>query len=483
MADTDSSSGPRARRGDLLERLVLFHFGSLLIFTTWAFGGQAPWVRQGIALWGSVGVALFAAACWTRGRAAGERSWPALRYLWPLWLYDVLVIVSCFNPSFREVVVAGERMLVEGYPKPWLPSAARPLLAWKELWQFNVIVLSCFNLFLVLPGRRFVRTVLFLMAGNAVVLAVFGSFQKLAGAKGLWFGLVASPNPRFFSTFIYYNHWGAFALLNTAICLGLLFYAYRRGGQRDLWHSPVLLGVVVTLLLAATAPFSASRSSTMLVGLLLLGALVHFLLRLVRKRREQRAPVLMPVASIVLAALVAFGGVAYLGRRAIAERMHQTTAQLAPEARAATFGSRLQLYKDTWRMASERPAFGWGLESYAHVFRVFNTQRARELWVWIPFYAEAHNDWLQSLAETGFVGTGLLVLLGLGPLLAVPWRRVESLMPRYLLAGCALVLLYAWVEFPFANPAVMLTFFATFYCALRYAVLELRAQAEESRRP
>ena len=43
-----------------------------------------------------------------------------------------------------------------------------------------------------------------------------------------------------------------------------------------------------------------------------------------------------------------------------------------------------------------------------------------------------------------------------------------------------LVLLYAWVEFPFANPAVMLTFCATFYCALRYAVLDVRAQAEKS---
>jgi O-antigen ligase len=183
----------------------------------------------------------------------------------------------------------------------------------------------------------------------------------------------------------------------------------------------------------------------------------------------------------VLAALVAAAGVSYLGRRAIAERAQQTSVQLAPGARATTFGSRLQLYQDTWRMASEKPAFGWGLESYAHVFRVFNTQRTAETWWWIPFYAEAHCDWLQSLAETGFVGTTLLVLLGLLPFRSIPWRRVGSILPRYLLAGCALVLVYAWVEFPFANPAVILTFCATFYCALRYAALEVRAQEEETR--
>jgi len=49
---------------------------------------------------------------------------------------------------------------------------------------------------------------------------------------------------------------------------------------------------------------------------------------------------------------------------------------------------------------------------------------------------------------------------------------VESLLPRYLLTGCGLILLYAWVEFPFANPAVVLTFGATYYCAVRYALLD-----------
>jgi O-antigen ligase len=480
MSDAESSSR-RSRGTGLLAKLVLFHFGSLLVFTTWAFGGQAPWVRQGIALWGAVGVGLFIAACWTRDKSAGDRSWPALRYLWPLWLYDLLVIASCFNPGFKEVVLAGERSLVMADPNPWLPTAARPLLAWKELWVFNVILLSCFNLFLVLSRRGLVRTVLFIMAANAVVLAVFGTFQKLAGAKGLWFGLVPSPNTRFFSTFIYHNHWGAFVVLSTAVCLGLLFHHLRRGGPRDVWHSPVLMGAVVTLLLAASVPLSASRSCTVLIGLLLLGSLTHFLLRLVRRRREQRAPVLLPVAGIVLAALLATTAIAWLGRGAIAQRLHQTSTQLAPGAREATFASRLTLYRDTWTMAAQKPWFGWGLESYAHVFRVYNTQRAAELWVWIPFYAEAHNDWLQSLAETGFVGTGLLLLLGLLPLLAVPWRRVESVLPRYLLAGCAILLLYAWVEFPFANPAVVLTFCASFYCALRYAALDLRAQSEETR--
>lgn len=479
-ADTPDIPRPRHHVG-LLGKLVLFHFGTLLVFTSWAFGGQAPWARDIIAGWGTVGGLLFFAVCWTRGKSSGAGAGPVLRWLWPLWLYDLLVVASCFNPGFKEMVVAGERSLVLADPHPWLPSAALPGLAAKELWQFNVLLLSSFNLFLVLPGRRFVRRVLFLLAANAVVLAVFGTFQKLAHAEGLWFGLVHSPNARFFATFIYHNHWGAFTVLNTTVCLALLFHALRRGGQRDIWHSPVLMGAVVTLLLAASVPLSASRSCTALLGVLLTGALIHFLGRLIRRRRERHESALLPVAGLVLAVALATAAVAYLGRDVIAQRARLTSEQAARIAQEDTLNSRLTLYRDTWRMAAAKPWFGWGLESYAHVFRVYNTQRAAEAWVWIPYYAEAHNDWLQSLAEVGFVGTGLLALLVLLPLGTIPWRRVESAVPRYLLTGCGLVLLYAWVEFPFANPAVMLTFCATFCCALRYATLELRARPEEPR--
>ncbi|HEX2860947.1 MAG TPA: O-antigen ligase family protein, partial [Lacunisphaera sp.] len=384
-----------------------------------------------------------------------------MRWLWPLWLFDVLVITSCFNPAFREAIVAGEPSLIMGTPEPWLPTAALPRLALRELWQFNGLLLSAFNVLYVVRHRRQVRAILFLLAGNAVALAIFGTFQKLAGAGGLWFGAVPSPNPRFFATFIYHNHWSAFTLLNTAVCLALLFHHHRRGDARDVWHSPVPLGAVITLLLAITVPLSASRSCTLLMALLLGGALLHLLLRVIRRRRAGGRSAVAPATGILVVATLALAAVTYLGRASFHERLQQTSQQLS-QGGGDLVASRLTLYRDTWNMAREKPWFGWGLESYAHVFRVFNTQRAAETWVWIPFYAEAHNDWLQALAEVGFVGTLLLVLLGVLPLASLDWRQISSMVPRYLLAGCALLALYAWVEFPFANPAVLLTFSALF---------------------
>jgi O-antigen ligase len=477
-----SARSSRHRSGaSLMEKLVLIHFGTLIVFTSWAFGGQAPWVRQVIAGWGAIGVILFFAASWLYVRPAPERFHPAWRWLWPLLLYNLVVVAGCFNPSFKEVVIAGQPSLVLGEPRPWLPSSARPLLALRELWHTDVIVLSTFNLCLVPRNRRTLRHVFFILGVNAVMLAVFGTFQKLTGARQLWFGLVPTPNLKFFSTFIYPNHWGAFTVLNTSVCLALLHHFLRRGGQRGFWHSPMLLGAVGVLLLAATVPLCGSRACTALLAVLLGGALTHLLLRLIRRRRENHASAALPVAGIVLAAALALAAIGYLSRDVIAERARLTTEQVASAAKAGTLISRLTLYRDTWRMAAEKPLFGWGLQSYPHVFRIFNTQRTVETWWWIPFYASAHSDWLQSLAETGFTGTLALALLVLLPLRAVRWRRVGSVLPRYLLAGDALVLLYAWFEFPFANSAVLMTFCATFYCAIQYARLDLQGQQEGNR--
>lgn len=454
-----------------LVRAVFIHLGVFVVFSSWAFGGQSHLARQAIAWWGTAGIVLFVLAAW-KYPAANWRRHPAVRCLWPLVLFDILAIASCFNPGFRTGLADGVPTLVMIQPIRGLPTSAIPEATARELWQFNGLVLSAFNLMLVATRRRQLRALLFVLAGNAVALAVFGTFQKLVGASGLWFGSVPSPNQHFFATFIYHNHWGSFALLALGACLGLIFHYQRRGDARSRAHSPLLLGALATLLLATSIPLSTSRSSTALAVVLLLGALGHLLARIVRRRRAEQRSAAAPVAALLLAALLAAGGIAYLGRTVIAQRAQLTSQQLVQLGHEGTLTSRLVLYRDTWRMAAAKPWFGWGLESYARVFRIFNTQRAAEGWVWIPYYAEAHNDWLQALAEVGFVGTGLLLLLGFLPLRAVPWRQTRSLVPVYLLAGCSLLLVYAWLEFPFANPAVVLGFCVVFYGGVRYAELD-----------
>jgi hypothetical protein len=62
-------------------------------------------------------------------------------------------------------------------------------------------------------------------------------------------------------------------------------------------------------------------------------------------------------------------------------------------------------------------------------------------------------------------------LLGVVPLLALRRRHFGGPVPAYLFGGCGLVLLYAWIEFPFGNPAVVLTWWLCFFVAVRYVGL------------
>lgn len=484
MAEPDPISRGSEPRPDGLSRrdphdsmrlwanLVLFHLGTLLVGTSWWFGGQSEGARLAILIWGSLGIPLFF-AIWGRQRASGAGFPSPWRHLWPLLIFDALVLISVFNPSTRLVMYEGEQLVVHTDPRwPWLPSSARPDLTLRELWQFNVIVISCFNAFLALRHRRLLRRLLALLAANALLLAVFGTLQKLIGAKGIWLGAVKTPQPYFFSTFVYHNHWGAFTVLNVTICLGLLFHSLRRGGHRDFWHSPVLLGAVAIAFMAATAPLSGSRSTTVLMLFVLAIAVAQFLGHVVRSRRAHHESVLLPVAGIVLAFALTLGGAGYLSRDVIIARTELTARQLERIRTEDTMNSRLTLYRDTWEMAARKPVYGWGLETYGDVFRIFNSQRVPERWIGAPHYREAHNDWLQALAEVGFAGTGALLLLGLAPLWGV-WRlRSDSRLPIQLLFGCGILLLYAWVEFPFANPAVMMLFWTSLYVAAAYARLD-----------
>jgi len=448
----------------LLERAVLWHLCAFVLLATWFFGGNSPGGRLAVGIWGTVGIVLTAAIV---ARARGPR---ILRPLWPLALFDLLALIALANPSFRLGMMDGDAMLIPVAPFAWAPSTARPAIAASALWILNGIYLSCFNLSMTATRRRTIRRLLLVAAVNALALAVFGTLQRLAGSSGLYFGSVPSPQVRFFSTFVYHNHWGAFAVLMTALSLGLIFRYGRHREYLGFWNSPAFAGLVGVVLLAASIPLSTSRSCTLLVIALLGGAFLHFSVQTVRHRRKSRRSPFPKLAAAAAALALALGAGYWVAGDTIAQRIAKTREQVAQIQQEGSIG-RLQLYRDTWHMAQDRIVFGWGMGSYPTVFTLYNTRKPNVDRLPV-FYEDAHSDWLQSLAEHGFVGTVLLGLMGLVPLASLKGRRIHSPIPGYLLTGCALVLLYAWVEFPFGNVAVVFCWWLCFFSAIRY--IELR---------
>jgi O-antigen ligase len=459
-----------------LRRLVLVHTLLFAIALSWGFGGNALWLRTPLLLWGSLALPL-PLLLLLRPFRATPSAHRALLLLLPLLGLNLLVGASLLNPTFHPVTAWGSTFLVRGGGIDGLPSCAQPLQTARALWLTDCLYLSGFAVFIFLRQRRTLRLLLWALVLNTAVLAVFGTLQKLSGADGLYFGLVPSTNPTFFASFIYHNHWGPFALLGLCAALGLMWRIARRNDPRyrDFWHSPAPILLLAILVISVTPPLSSSRSCTLLLIAILLGTTVHAVRHLLRQfsnsphtsLRGFAAPRILLITLPAMATLLALTAIFWLAAPVVRTRLDATRVQISEMQEQGSIGSRVTLYRDTLNLALDRPLFGWGKGSYGTAFYNYNTQvpKGDRLPV---VYADAHSDWLQCFAEIGLVGSLLTALMALLPLRACATGLLDSQLPRYLLVGCALVLLYAWVEFPFGNPALTHAWWLCFFVGLRY---------------
>jgi Lipid A core - O-antigen ligase and related enzymes len=470
------SAGPSrsAVRRERFEIAVVAHVAVLVLLASWWLGGNTQSARLALSLWGSLGFVLTAIGIFARRSLRTDLQ--PLRWLWPFGLFATMVAISAFNPSYREVLNDHQTLYVESQSVPGWPSTARPVHSLLTLWFFSAAYLSAFNLLVFVRHRRYLRALVFTLVANGLVLAIFGTLQKLMNAPSTFFGLGPPIQPKFFASFLYHNHWGAFTLLMTALALGAIYHFARRSHARNIWHSPVLGGVVAILFLAATVPLSASRSSTILMIVLVAVGFVHWLRNVIKTRRAAGVSAAPAVAGGVFAAISVIGFSLYIAQPVIEQRFTQTLQQIEEARSETSLNFRLILYRDTWNTAREKLWFGWGMGSYPTVFFTRNTQRfASPDGLQVHFH-DAHSDWLQSAAEVGLVGTFLLGLCALVPLAAA---RAPSLAPlvAYPFFGCGLVVFYACLEFPFGNRAVICAWWATFFAGLQYARIRAREGA------
>jgi O-antigen ligase len=459
---TDSPQQPASRS---LDFIVGAHLAVFVIGVSWAFGGNADWVRTPISAWGSIGVLLTLAM--VARKATRRRIIPGtLAWCVPILAINALVLVSCLTPGLKSLSYGSESYLMPLRVAWWTPSAARPETALRALWLFDGIYFSCLNLALGLSQRRVIRGLLALAVGNALALSIFGTIQKLMGSTGIYFGAVKSPQDYFFASFVYDNHWGAFIILMMGACvgLGLRYLQNPKGG--GFFHGPAFSGLIAAFLIGISVPLSGARACSLLLGVMAMLALAKGAPAASATLQSSGISTKRIYVGIAFALILAGWGAWTLTGDVINSRASKAREQIAAAWAQGGLGSRGILYHDTWRMAKERPVFGWGMGSFPSVFAFFNSQVAGSDRIPVVYH-DAHSDWLQSVAEIGFTGTALVGAAVALPLLAVRWKRMSP-VPYFLAAGCVLVAAYAWVEFPFGNVAVVLAWWLCFFSAIQY---------------
>lgn len=454
------------------DRLVLFMVFVLLLVVPWMLGGRAAGslLILGTCAWATFAVHLSSRSLSWKALLATEGPGVRRTLLLGSWLgLLVLLGLSALNPSSQPYLANdGVMRLNAGEAIPGLPSS---IYAWRT-FQHGFFLSGCIALawsaFQVFSRRGMIVALLTALMVNGFILAVLGIYFDAIGAE-LIFNRFEAVNASFFSSFRYHNHWGVYAL----ICLTCSFVIWEL--KRDAWRGPEVLNRnVMFVVLWAILAFSvvAAGGRFCLAGLgLLIG---FFCFRYIRKQTLGRSK---QVAVMAVVGVVAVGAL-WLAGDNFTDRFEQTRDQLESVSRGELSDTRFYAApRDTFRMAMDKPIWGWGVGSYIYAFREYAgpefyiQHHGREVLVWME---AAHNDWLQLWAELGLVGA-LLLLAPVAGFAIYSYKNGRSnSMTAWFVLLFGVVGAIALFDFPMANPAIAMQVWVLGALAGKYAILEKR---------
>jgi O-antigen ligase len=389
----------RGRELGVLPRVLVVGLCALLIFAVLAFGAVNEWSTFAFEAGAALLFLVWAGHQFVSRRVTLSKN--------PLYLPAFLF----FGLVFAQVAVRSS--------------------AYEYVTEYEVLQYVAYGIVLLI-GAEYVRE-----EGArkifAVVMIVFGAcyaFFALAQeltANGRIFWIIS---PRFggsiYGSHVNHDHYAGLMEMLVPFPFVLSVGHLVRGGKRA-------LVAFCAVLMASTIFLSGSRGG-MLAFVLEMGLFAA--LALVQRRNSRAALGSVAVCVLVLAFLVFVGKGQVLGR----------LGDLSP-------GTRLNMTKDSLRMFSLRPIWGWGLGTFPTVYpsyRSFYTNL---------FINEAHNDYAQLLVETGLLGFALMLwflicLFRNGLPTSRRWEfKWDGAVSFAALLGCTGILFHSFVDFNLQIPA------------------------------
>lgn len=491
----EAPSSTLERWSDSVSGLLIY---AMLIFSPWAFGTTQPWsiwtmnisgyFLGGVLLlkWGvrfaarkAIRVTVGKEALANRnqgdsspisepGPASPKRSWFTIA----LGGLTLLILVYCFvsAANARATYYYGESRFEYHDFIPWLPHTYDSTRSWALFWNYLALAASFWAVrdWLwcdrtssadrenALFSRRWKR-LLWVIALNGGLLALEGILQRVDGTgKLLWL-----IEPRIhkeaiaqFGPYAYRSNGAQWLNLVWPVTVGFWWYLQRvikRGAQRRSAHHLLL---PCAMLMAAGSILSLSRGGA-LVTLACIGASLLLLFLAQRKSgwKIRAAVLLLAIATTGLGAFVNWGEFSGRFRTVLTDDL----------------SGRPQTYRLAQEMARDYPVFGTGPNTFDPVSQLYR-QSSDQYWA-----VQVHNDWLETRATFGWIGSLLiwlaLLLVWVRPLacfngILIHWVFVAFVWVA--LGGC---LLHARFDFPFQIYSIL--FLSLVLCAL-LSTLSLR---------
>ena len=278
----------------------------------------------------------------------------------------------------------------------------------------------------------------------AAVVTVFGSvyafyaiLQSVLSPTKI-FGIYETGYAIPFGSFVNRHHFAAFIEMAVAVPLGLLFAGAVRRDKR-------LLYIIAVVMMGSSLLLSGSRGG-------LIAMLCEIILLIILTAGKKGAKNLaLKVALTVLLVAAVVGGAIFVGGDTSLTRFADTAAS------QDITSNRTHIWAVTLKVISANMPFGAGLGAYPQAYTQQDTLSGLEL------VEQAHNDYLQVLADAGLVG---LIIGGMFLFLffkeGIRGSRRHNTFRRGIavgaFAGCTAILIHSLFDFVLHTTAISVMF-------------------------
>ncbi|HVN19628.1 MAG TPA: O-antigen ligase family protein [Dongiaceae bacterium] len=286
------------------------------------------------------------------------------------------------NPVFAPMVTFAGLIVVQLV----LRRSAYPHDTISEAALYCAYGMICFLVSQILRRSSQARKIALLIGIYGIAVAVFALLQGIAPNGKLYWLRVPQLGGRIYGPYVNHNHYAG--LMEMLVPIPLVTSLSRLADER----TRIAAGVAAAIMVG-TVFLSGSRGGMLAIGLeLALIAVILF-----RQQRTLKVAVSVAAFVVVLMSLLV-----WLGGKELTTKV----SSISTEARGEISGGmRLSIDKDGLHMFRHRPILGWGLGTFPVVYPQFRSFYTNF------FVNEAHNDYVQLLAEMGILGFATMVWL------------------------------------------------------------------------
>ena len=417
-------------KSSLASKFVFFLLCAMPIFSVVAFGAVDTGALGVLSLFSGLIVIFWTADAWLNKEFRFSPN--ALQI--PLLALILLGLIQLL--PFRNPNISGDLLSVAVSSSLSLaPYATR--LAVVQLFVYFIFFAAAL---VFVNNQKRLQKIVFITIIFSSTMGFYGILQRLADFENIY-GIRPPGQAIPFASFVNQHHFAAFMEMTIGVTLGLVFGKATKKDKR-------LLLIIAVVIMGMALVFTSSRGGMLsLLGVLGFVIAANWLKKSDGGKQKNYSRNFAFIGGGLALILVLFGSVLLLGG---GDSLARVVGLFASDD---VSNGRTHFWRIALKIFLDYPLLGAGLDSFGAAFTRYDT------WNGIFRVEQAHNDYLQILADAGIAGFAcvaafIFLLFKQGfKVIADATDSFRKNAAIGALAGCFGILIHSFFDFPLRTPS------------------------------